>query len=177
MRSVGLKRGTVQLVPYNPEWPELFEQEKQLLQETLGSHIINIEHVGSTAVPGLSAKPIIDIIASVGSFSNLDDISRKLQALGYEYMPERMFADRKFFPKGPRHNRTHHLNIVLKDSASQWQDILLFRNYLRGNSGARESYQLLKQTLGQQYANDRQAYTTAKAGFIQDILQKSRSTQ
>ena len=108
--NTGLKRGTVQLQPYDPNWPMGFEKEKQKLLDIFGGKIIAIEHIGSTAVPGLCAKPLIDMIAAIRSFDELKDFIEPLKELGYEYMPERMFNDRKFFPKGPHANRKYHLN-------------------------------------------------------------------
>lgn len=170
--TIGLKRGTVQLHPSDPHWPLAFEKEKKLLQHTFGGKIIATEHIGSTSVPGLAAKPIIDIIMAVRFFDELDDFIAPLQKLGYEYMPERMFADRKFFPKGPRDNRTHHLNIVLKNSPEQWASPLAFRDYLKTHATARQKYAELKQQLAQKYLGDRAAYTKAKSDFIQSILIK-----
>lgn len=172
--SVGLERGTVQLQVYDPRWANEFEQERQRLLDIFENKLIAVEHIGSTSVPGLSAKPIIDMIAAVESFSNLDDFIEPLQKLGYEYMPERMFDDRKFFPKGARSKRTHHLNIVLKDDVDEWESPLLFRDYLRSHEQARDEYARLKYSLAEKYSADRQMYTKSKNDFIQRILQKAK---
>ena len=110
--SVGLKRGTVHLQPYDPKWSVEFEQEKQKLLEMLGNRIIAIEHIGSTAVSGLSAKPIIDMVAAVSSFNELEGFIDHFKNLAMNIYLKRMFADRKFFPKDSRSKRTHHLNLV-----------------------------------------------------------------
>lgn len=102
MNSIGLKRGTVRLAPYNPMWQELFEVEKITLLNHVGNYISEIEHIGSTSVPGLSAKPIIDMIAAVKDLSVYTQLIEPLTKLGYEFMPERVFSDRVFFPKGPQ---------------------------------------------------------------------------
>lgn len=128
--SIGLKRGTVELVEHNPDWSILFEQEKQLLLETFGDRILAVEHIGSTAIPGIIAKPIIDINVAAESLDDIDDFIIKLQELGYEYIHERRYADRQFFPKGPSERRTHHLNLVELDSQTAWVNQLLFRDYL-----------------------------------------------
>lgn len=169
--KIGLKRGTVQVVPYNMAWPQLFADEKKHLEAALGNLIHGIEHIGSTSVPGLSAKPIIDMIAAVDSLEGYEKFIRPLEALGYEFMPERVFADRVFFPKGPRENRTHHLSLVVKDSPG-WHDPIRFRDYLIANPKVREAYQKLKLELASKHPNDRASYTKAKETMIQGIMDK-----
>jgi len=168
--SIGLERGAVQLKVYDPNWTVEFEKEKRSLLDVFGDKITAIEHIGSTSVPGLPAKPIIDIIAAIPTFDNAEDFIEPLQKLGYEYMPERMFEDRKFFPKGPRSNRTHHLNLVLKDDVDQWRSPLLFRNYLRTHVDRRNEYARLKSLLAEKYSNNREMYTKSKNYFIKRIL-------
>lgn len=166
---LGLKKGTVELSEYNPAWPKAFEQEKDLLTKTLGIKNLQIEHIGSTSVPGLAAKPIIDMIIAVDSFDEVDAYIKPLKQIGYSYMPQRMLADRKFFPKGPEACRTHHLNFVLKDDPMQWRRPIAFRDYLRTHPEARNEYAQLKQTLAKMYATKREAYTKAKAHFIEIV--------
>lgn len=172
---VGLKRGTVKVVAYNPNWSKEFEAEKQNLIDTFGDKIVAVEHIGSTSIPGLAAKPIIDIVAAVKSFNNLAEFIEGLQKLGYEYMPERMFDDRKFFPKGSQENRTHHLNLVLQDNPEQWTKPIALRDYLRTHETERNEYAKLKTTLAQQYADDRATYTRLKDNFFQSIFDKALS--
>lgn len=156
----------VSLQEYNPAWALAFEQEKELLIKSLGSKNLKIEHIGSTSVPGLAAKPIIDMVAAVDSFESVQTFVKPLQQIGYEYMPQRMFADRKFFPKGPETCRTHHLNFVLKDDPEQWQRPIAFRDYLKSHPKTRDAYARLKQKLAKEYPDNREAYTKAKARFI-----------
>ena len=169
---IGLRRGTVNVVAYQPAWVTAYDKEKQRLQDALGGYISAIEHAGSTAVPGLAAKPIIDMIAAVDDLSVYKEVIRPLTALGYEYMPERVFAGRVFFPKGPRENRTHHLSLVVKNSEG-WTQPLLFRDYLRKNNAALNRYQTLKAKLATQYPDDRASYTKAKEQLIQEILNEA----
>jgi GrpB-like predicted nucleotidyltransferase (UPF0157 family) len=171
--TIGLHRGTVQLQPYDPEWPKAFEKEKAALRAVFGNKLIAIEHIGSTSVPGLAAKPIIDMVAAVDSFDNLADFTVPLQAIGYEYMPERMFPDRKFFPKGVRANRTHHLNLVLKNDFDQWIKPIAFRDYLRSHAQDRQEYERIKYKLAAVHSRDRKTYTAAKNNFIQFAMQKA----
>lgn len=151
-------------------WSVEFEKEKQKLLNIFGDKITAIEHIGSTAVPDLPAKPLVDMIAAISSFDQLEDFITPLEKLGYEYMAERMFVDRKFFPKGPRSRRTHHLSLVLKDDFEQWISPLFFRDYLRNHKDARDAYARLKTSLASKYGNNREAYTKAKSDFIQHIL-------
>ncbi|HSX35908.1 MAG TPA: GrpB family protein [Patescibacteria group bacterium] len=169
MEPVGLKRGTVALRPYDEQWPMLFEVEKERLLVALKGLVAEIEHVGSTSVPGLAAKPLIDIIATVQSLADYKQAIAPLEHLGYEYMPERVFVDRVFFPKGPQDNRTYHLSLVEKGSA-QWNDTLLFRDYLRNHPKKCQEYQDLKMRLATQYAGDRISYTKGKEAFIKNLL-------
>lgn len=175
IQPIGLKRGTVKVVDYNSNWPQEFEAEKQRLLETFGHKILAIEHIGSTSIPGLAAKPIIDIVATVKSFDDLPEFIDGLQKLGYEYMSERMFDNRKFFPKGSQDNRTHHLNLVLQDDPEQWTKPVAFRDYLRTHDRERKEYAKLKITLAQEYANDRATYTKLKDDFFQSIIDKALS--
>ncbi|HSX02737.1 MAG TPA: GrpB family protein [Candidatus Saccharimonadia bacterium] len=167
--SIGLKRGTVQLAPYDPAWARAFQEERVRLKAALGSSVHDIAHVGSTSIPGLAAKPIIDIIASVDNLAIYRQLVGPLESLGYEFMPERVFEDRVFFPKGPRENRTHHLSLVIKDSAG-WRDPIRFRDYVRAHEDVRAEYQVLKEALAVQYPNDRASYTKAKDAMIKEIM-------
>lgn len=175
MSGIGLSRGTVKVVAYDFSWPNEFEKERQQLIETFGEKILAIEHIGSTSIPGLAAKPIIDMTAAVNSFDELPLFINELQKLGYEYIAERMFNNRKFFPKGLREKRTHHLNIVIKDDYEQWIKPLAFRDYLRNHREAREKYEKLKTNLAKQYSDDRATYTQLKDDFFKSIFTKALS--
>lgn len=170
---IGLKRGTVSVVEYQPSWVAAFDEEKQQLLDALGDNVSGIEHVGSTSVPGLAAKPIIDMLAAVDDLSVYKRLIEPLTALGYEFMPERVFADRVFFPKGPRENRTHHLSLAVKNSDG-WNKTIAFRDYLRENASARDKYQSFKTQLAAKYPNDRASYTKAKEQLIEVILAEAQ---
>ena len=175
MSNIGLKRGTVKVVDYDPNWPQEFEAEKQRLIDTFGNKVLAIEHIGSTSIPGLAAKPIIDMVAAVKSFDDLQVFMEGLQKLGYEYIPERMFDNRKFFLKGSQESRTHHLNLILQDDPEQWTKPIIFRDYLRTHDKEREEYAKLKTTLASRYANDRSTYTKLKHNFFQSIMDRALS--
>jgi len=172
MVSLGLQRGTVELKDHDPQWHALFKCEKKILLEIFGDRIIAIEHIGSTSICGISAKPIIDMNVAVTSLRKIDDFIEKLPNLGYEYMPERRFKDRQFFPKGPRECRTHHLNLTEMSNKTGWKGHLVFRDYLRKNKDAREEYDTLKKKLAEQYSDNREKYTHRKADFIQDVINR-----
>ncbi len=168
---LGLKRGTVKLINNaQDEWGRFFEKEKQILTDIFGDSAI--EHVGSTAIPGVSAKPIIDIIIAVSSLddSYINQFVDPLEKFGYSYMHK--FADRHFFAKGPEEKRTHHVSLVKEDSTS-WKNYILFRDYLRHNKLVREKYTELKEKLASQFAEDRASYTKAKEKFIEEMLEEA----
>ena len=118
----------------------------------------------------MKAKPIIDINAALDNPEDVEDLIPKLQEMGYEMMPERVFADRHFLPKGSRDCRTHHLNLVSIDSQTGWRAPLIFRDYLRANLKARDEYSRLKVKLATRHSEDREAYTKAKSKFMSGIL-------
>lgn len=163
---VGLRRGTVRLEPYNSVWPAVFAREQTALEMIFGGAALAIEHVGSTAVPGLSAKPIVDIEVGLRRFDEWQKIVPQLERAGYTFMPERVTPDEIFMPKGPDENRTHYLHVTGYDSA-EWRKVLAFRDTLRANEATRQAYENLKQKLALDFADDRAAYSRAKAEFIQ----------
>ena len=161
---------------YDPNWIVLFKTESALIQSVLAEDIVTrIEHFGSTAVPGLAAKPIIDLLVGVKSLAIAKQIAvEPLEQLGYAYWRENPDPLRMFLVKGlpPNHPRTHHLHLVEPDS-NLWER-LLFRDYLRQHSGEVERYAQLKYDLAQQFPHDRAAYTAAKAEYVDSVMKKAR---
>jgi len=174
---LGVKRGTVTLSQYDPEWVVEFQKEKELLFQTFGDRTKAIEHIGSTAIPEIPAKPIIDMNVAVESIDDIDDFIEGLQKLGYEYIPERRYTDRQFFPKGPSECRTHHLNLVEMGSETAWENPLLFRDYLIEHEGVREEYKKLKEDLASQYADNREEYTERKSNFVRSVIEKAKKAK
>lgn len=164
------------ITEYDPRWPAMFAAEKARIIGVLGYQAIAIEHIGSTAVPGLCAKPIIDILVGVLDMINADACTAPLQAIGYIYIPFPEFPERRFFLDGPGiGSGPHHLHMTEYGSAF-WQDKVLFRNYLRSHPGAVEAYCRLKRDLAAKFGADRdryEAYTEAKTPFIQGALQEA----
>jgi GrpB-like predicted nucleotidyltransferase (UPF0157 family) len=159
----------VVLVPYDTSWPEQFERERELLAEVIGDWLVGpIEHVGSTAIPGLAAKPVIDIMAGVGSLEASRPAIDALSGVGYCYFPYRMDVEHWFCKPSPA-ARTHHLHLV-PHSSQAWNDCIAFRDYLRTHSGDAQEYQQLKTDLAVRHRLDREAYTNAKTAFVNRIL-------
>ncbi|UNO50799.1 GrpB family protein [Alicyclobacillus acidoterrestris] len=162
----------VELHDYTPTWRSRFEREQKVLAEALGDVALDIQHVGSTSVPGLCAKPIIDIIVGVRSLKQFSvcDI-RTLEQLGYVFRGDAGIAGRLFFRKGvPR--AQFHLSVVAKDG-EQWTKHVLFRDYLRHHESDAKAYASLKMTLASQYSHDRTTYTSRKGPLIAAILRKA----
>ena len=163
----------ISLVPYDPAWPQLFEQERAELEAVLRPWLAGpIEHIGSTAVPGLTAKPVIDIMAGVRDLTASAAARGAVATLGYQYFPYRPDVMHWFCKPSPE-RRTHHLHLV-PVSSGLWADRLLFRDHLRGSAGAAAEYGALKAALAERYRLDREAYTDAKGDFVRSILERAR---
>ncbi|ALO44919.1 GrpB family protein [Pseudohongiella spirulinae] len=158
----------VQLSDYQHEWPDLFEREKSVLLDKIGPWLQGpIEHVGSTAVPGLKAKPIIDIMAGV---KNLDSSVKAIEVLqnnGYCYYPYKADVMHWFCKPTPEY-RTHHLHLVPYDSPL-WRERIKFRDILRNNAKVAEKYEQLKVSLARDLTDDRESYTEP---FIESVLRE-----
>lgn len=161
----------IKIEPANPLWPRLFKEEKARLLAALGSRFVAIEHFGSTAVPALDAKPIIDMLGGVRSMAEADALLEPLCALGWDTSPEfnATLPDRRFLLRWPNGVRTHHLHLVVYGAAA-WQERLQFRDRLRANPGLAQLYQQLKYELADKYRNDREAYTAAKSEFVARVI-------
>jgi GrpB-like predicted nucleotidyltransferase (UPF0157 family)/pimeloyl-ACP methyl ester carboxylesterase len=160
--------------PYNDNWPRMFAKEKANILSVLGNKKVLIKHVGSTAISGLAAKPIIDLMVGVKDLATIDSYIKPLATIGYEYVPEleENFPYRRYLHKGPNlPNKHFHLHMVEVDS-NFWQKQLFFQDYLRSHPKALIEYQRLKENLAKQYQNDIYNYCEAKNGFIQEILAK-----
>lgn len=163
----------VKLHAYDPNWAQQFEFEKNRILAALGDKAHGIEHIGSTSIKGLKAKPIIDILVGI---LNLDELSTYISALhdiDFDYIPKPEFKDRLFFRKGPWGQGICHLHICEIDS-SEWIEKLLFRDYLRLHPEVAEEYAALKIALAAKYPFNRPIYTKNKEPFIQSIIDKAR---
>jgi GrpB-like predicted nucleotidyltransferase (UPF0157 family) len=164
----------VRIVSYDAAWPIGFEHERSRLVQLLGDSITGgVHHVGSTAVPGLDAKPVIDILVGVADLESARVHVDRLVELGYHYAPYRA-GEMLWFCKPDPARRTHHLHLVPAGS-SRFRDELAFRDYLRAHSDVAEAYAALKRRLAATFEHDREAYTKAKEGFISEVLKDQRS--
>jgi GrpB-like predicted nucleotidyltransferase (UPF0157 family)/ribosomal protein S18 acetylase RimI-like enzyme len=171
----------IRIAPYNPDWKILFEQEKALITEALGKDMAHgVEHIGSTSIAGLAAKPTVDILVEV---SNLNDevkqvIIQKLGTIGYGNMCNAETENRTTFGKGYDENnactQTFHVHICEKGNTPQ--DEIYFRDYLRQNSDVRDEYAELKYALAEKYRFNREDYTQAKSEFIVKITERQKMT-
>ena len=167
--GLGLRRTDVRLSEYDSAWERIFQAERARLAEVLGERAAAIEHIGSTSIPGLKAKPILDIAVGLWTMEDAAVLVRPLEELGYVYRPKSGTPERLFFAKGPEERRTHYLHCEVYGSAS-WRGQLLFRDRLIQNPQLRQAYQALKEQLAAQYPDDRQRYTQGKESFIQQVL-------
>ncbi len=154
----------LEVVEYNPEWPRRFEAERALLSGVLGTVAVEIHHVGSTAVPGLAAKPIIDMVVEVTDLAALDALNADLERIGYEAKSEFGIAGRRYFRKGGD-QRTHHVHAFVRGDLNIARH-LAFRDYLRAHPGIRQEYGALKKSLAAQCAHDSDRYCAGKEAWI-----------
>jgi GrpB-like predicted nucleotidyltransferase (UPF0157 family) len=163
----------VHLNEYDPEWNNQFDYEKKQIIDVVGNEIAAVEHIGSTSIKGLKAKPIIDIMVGVDDLNRTSTLIAHLSEIEFEYVPKPELIDRRFFRKGSWGRGTCHLHICEFES-TEWIEKLLFRDYLRKHSKAAEEYASLKSKLAAEYKYDRPAYTQQKEPFIRDIIKKAR---
>jgi GrpB-like predicted nucleotidyltransferase (UPF0157 family) len=166
---LGLDRTRVVVVPYQATWPGLFAEEAERLRAALGARILSVEHVGSTSVPGLDAKPILDLAASVECLSEAEGLVPVLERLGYEQKPDADNPDRLCFVRGPAELRTHHLSLAEPGSRFWWQQVR-FRDLLRADPTLADAYARLKRELAERHPGDRLAYAAGKQPFIEAAL-------
>lgn len=161
----------IEVVPYNPDWPHIYEKEAELIANTLGDNFLEIHHIGSTAVPNLAAKPIIDMIAVVRNITKVDDYNDAMKALGYQAMGECGMPLRRFFQKGS-HTKTHNIHIFEQNN-SEIERHIQFRDWMRTHSKDRQAYAELKKNLSASCQDDIFSYSSGKEAFIAAIDKKS----
>lgn len=161
----------IEIVDYDPRWLVMYEDERARVAAALGTLAESIEHIGSTSVPGLSAKPIIDLLVAVARLGPVDLYVEPLARLGYTYFPVMGNAQRYAFGKGDPH--THHLHIV-QLGAEEYTRPLLFRDYLRTHPRDARRYDALKRTLAARFHDDRRAYLAGKSEFVRSIETRAR---
>ena len=165
----------LELTPYSPMWPVTFDIEKGRLTEIFGADAVLIEHVGSTAVPGLGGKPVIDILVGAPSVEVFDRYIPALVESGYRHVEEfkHAFPQRRFLVKPQGMPGYFNMQVARYDTPF-WKDLLLFRDILRSDPVIAERYWRLKGLLSTRFRNDRQAYSDNKTEFIQNALKTRR---
>lgn len=169
---MGLKVGEVRLEKWNPRWREDFEMEKQNLLHIFGPLALDIQHIGSTSVNQLDAKPIIDIAVGLENLSEFEKVRKAFDQLSQYSIKADNDSGEILIRKGPESNRTHFIH-VMKYKDQRMNDSLKFRNILRLSPQIRNEYYRLKHQLANKYPNDRKSYTADKSAFIKQILKNN----
>lgn len=163
----------IELVPYDPVWPSAFAREAARLKDALGDVLQRLEHIGSTAIPGLTAKPVIDILAIASDVALLDTRSQAFETLGYQVRGEFGIPGRRYFRKDDDiGRRTHHIHAFTV-GANEITRHLDFRDYLRAHPAVAEEYRALKESLAAKCGDDPPCYSDGKTDFIRDVEQKA----
>jgi GrpB-like predicted nucleotidyltransferase (UPF0157 family) len=166
------REAAIEIVAYNASWPAQFDEEREALRRVLAPWLAGpIEHIGSTAVPGLAAKPVIDIMAAVETLEQSKAAIDAAARLEYCYFPYKADIKHWFCKPSPAF-RTHHLHLVPINSP-QWVGPIAFRNYLRAHDDVAAEYEELKRALAAKFRLDREAYTDAKGAFIDTVTAKA----
>lgn len=164
--------------PYSNEWPNLFRALEEDLIRMFQPTSIAVEHIGSTSVPGLAAKPVIDVLLGAASLAEIESKIKLLNEHGYEYVSkyEREIPERRYFVRSPASSLRVHIHAVELGSRI-WREHLAFRDALRNDLSLRAQYQSLKLQLAEQFVNDKSAYSAAKNPFIESVLAAIPSRQ
>lgn len=170
---VGLDRDKVVLFPYDEKWKKEYKKEKEILDSLLKGIEYRIEHVGSTSIEGLSAKPVIDIAIGTNDIETVIKIGDILANNGYDTENSLDTKGEIFAGKGARDSRTHYIHIQ-KIGSTYWNNFIYFKKYLLEHPNLIKEYEALKKKLASVYFDDRKKYTAAKNEFISDILRKAK---
>ena len=170
---MGLDKNKVRLEAHNPEWAKMFEAEAKELRQLFGDLILEIEHVGSTSIPNICAKPIIDIQVSLRSLADFEQVRHLFEQAPYSVKPDPV-PDEQLIRKGEETNRLFLIHVV-ENGSERYINTLLFRDYLLSHPETAKAYEALKIELATKYANDRPSYTAAKSDFIQDVIKQAKA--
>jgi GrpB-like predicted nucleotidyltransferase (UPF0157 family) len=160
----------VELVDHDPSWAGLYEQERDRLSGVFDGRVVAIEHIGSTSVPDLCAKPIVDVLVGLAELELTDEQIAAMEKLGYDYLGEHGLPGRLFFRKDPR---THHVHVV-QHGGEHWERQLVFRDTLRSDPEERRRYDEFKRRLAAE-GHPRDAYTELKTPFIREVEARARA--
>lgn len=168
--NLGMTIGPIIVVPYDSQWPPAFRQEHDRIAKAFGSNDVIIEHIGSTSVRELAAKPIIDLMIGLDSLTDAPPLISILQEIGYEYVPEfeDVMPERRYFRRNHEGRRTHHIHMVERESEF-WKRHMAFRDFLRVHPEHAKAYGQLKSRLAAQYPQDSEAYMDGKNALIKEL--------
>ena len=171
--TLGLESGTVRLVPHDPSWARLFEDEARRIGAAVGPALpLALEHMGSTAVPGLVAKPILDLLGGYPPDAAPEPYIAALVRAGYVPRGEQGIEGREFFRRGEP--RAYHLHLAVRDGPF-WRDHLAFRDALRARPAVRDAYAAVKLELARRFPRDRESYIEGKGEFVRRVVTKALS--
>lgn len=162
----------IDVLPYDPRWANLFREEARQLEMIFGAEIVAIHHVGSTAIPNIFAKPIIDVLVEVRCIEKIDELERDMTEQGYLPRGEFGIVGRRFFIKGTEERRTHHIH-VFETGNPETERYLAFRDTLVGHPNEVETYSRLKRELALAFPHDIEGYMGSKDNFIKEIERKA----
>jgi GrpB-like predicted nucleotidyltransferase (UPF0157 family) len=164
---LGLENNVVRLSEYSPLWADLYQEEEKRITAAVGRLIIGLEHIGSTAIPGIKAKPILDMLAGVAQLEDAFLCKASLENIGYDYIARAGIANDYVFGKGLP--RTHYLHVV-EHGGAKWINHLCFRDRLRNDPELAQAYQKLKEELSRKFSDSHAKYHDAKAKFINEVV-------
>ncbi len=164
----------IEVVPYNPQWPALFEAEAAAIEQALGPELTAIYHIGSTAIPGIQAKPIIDLLGEVVALERVEAFNPALEGLAYIPRGEAGIAGRRFFLKPGMTERTHHLHLF-EAGHPEVSKHLVFRDYMAAHPAEARAYGRLKAELARRFPTDIKGYMAGKEGFIKERLARAKA--
>jgi GrpB-like predicted nucleotidyltransferase (UPF0157 family) len=163
----------VEVIPHNPNWRKEFEVESKRIADALGNNIVAIHHIGSTAIPGIYAKPIIDLLVEIENLVKVDEQNSSMESLGYEVMGEFGIPGRRYFRKdNQKGDRTHHIH-TFKVASEQVERHLAFRDYMIAHPEDAQKYSELKRRLAREYPTTIDGYIDGKDGFIKEMDKKA----
>lgn len=158
----------VEVVPHDPAWAQSFQAEAEVIRAILGSEVVAVHHIGSTAIPGISAKPIVDIMVEVRDIARVDAYADRFAAQGYRPMGENGIPGRRYFIKGPDEARTHHVHIFAAGNP-EIERHLTFRDYMIAHPEDARAYSRLKEDLAARFPTDIDSYVAGKDAFVKEI--------
>ncbi|QOR65358.1 GrpB family protein [Cytobacillus suaedae] len=162
----------VEVTSYNPTWTKSYQSEAKRIQTIFSPILVNIYHIGSTSIPGLSAKPVIDILVEVSSLEKVDDFNQDMEKLDYEARGENGIPKRRYFQKGGD-NRTHHVHIFEKGN-TEIERHVTFRDYLRNHPQEADQYGALKEELAEKFPYDIEKYILGKDSLVKELDEKAK---